>query len=67
MLEVDVEDAQELARTLRTLVRRIDWTLENNPPKKETDKVDLDARAKQLTIIASDVEAALHKRALEAK
>jgi hypothetical protein len=63
-IEFDVEAAQELASTVRTVVRKIDYVLENTPPKKPGQAVDLDARAKLLTQIAANIEAALHHRAL---
>jgi hypothetical protein len=63
-LELDVPDAQELASTLRIKVKQIDWVLENKPPRKQGEAQDLDIRAKRLTIIANDIEIALHERAL---
>jgi hypothetical protein len=63
-LEVDVEVAQELASTIRTVVKKIDWVLENTPPKKPGQAADLDARAKLLTQTAAYIESILHQRAL---
>jgi hypothetical protein len=64
-IELDVQQAQELASTARTTIKKIDWVLENTPPKKPGQAADLDARAKILTLAANTIEAALHARALE--
>jgi hypothetical protein len=63
-IEFEVAEAQEIASTLRTVVSKIDWTLENKPPQKRGALQDLDDRAKLLTIAATTIETALHQRAL---
>lgn len=63
-VELDIVDAQEVASSLRTMVRKIDYILETNPPGKPGDASRLDIRAKQLTIVAHSIETALHQRAL---
>jgi hypothetical protein len=63
-IELEVEQAQELASTVRTTVKKIDWVLENTPPKKPGQAKDLDARAKLLTLAANTIEEALNARAL---
>jgi hypothetical protein len=64
MIELQVDDAQEVASTLRTTVKKIDWVLENNPPRRSGDAERLDERAKTLTIVAEHIETILHQRAL---
>jgi hypothetical protein len=64
-IELEVMAAQELLSTARTTVKKIDWVLENTPPKKPGQAADLDNRAKVLTLTANIIEAVLHKRALE--
>jgi hypothetical protein len=64
MIELQVDDAQEVASTIRTVVSKIDWVLENNPPRKPGDAERLDMRAKTLTIVAEHIETTLHQRAL---
>lgn len=63
-IELTIEAAQELASTASTTANKIDWVLENRPPKKAQAAV-LDERAKLLTKTATLIETALHKRALE--
>lgn len=63
-IELEVVDAQEVASSLRTIVNKIDWILENKPPTKLGEANRLDLRAKQLTIVAQNIETCLHQRAL---
>lgn len=63
-IELEVAHAQELASTARTTIKKIDWVLENKPPRKQTDVIGLDLRAKILTLAATKIETALHQRAL---
>jgi hypothetical protein len=62
VLQFDMEALQEVASTLRTTVKKIDWVIENRPPKK-SELERLDVRAKLLTMTASQIEEALHERA----
>jgi hypothetical protein len=62
-IELEVSDAQEVASTLRTTVKKIDWVLDNKPPSKPGASADLDSRAQQLTKIAEQIETMLHDRA----
>ena len=64
-LEFEVVDAKECASTLRSTVKRIDWVLENNPPRnprKPNEAELLDVRAKHLTLIATMIEMALYQQ-----
>jgi hypothetical protein len=63
-IELSIDALQELASTARTTARKIDWVLENRPPK-EKDAKDLDERAKLLMKTAAIIEKALNARALE--
>lgn len=63
-VEMEIEDAQELASTAETMVNRIDWTLENRPPKA-SQQASMDMRAKQLTRAANAIKKALSERAKE--
>ena len=65
IIDLSVEDAQECASTLRSTIKRIDWVLENNPPRKAGEAERMDERAKTLTIIANHIEEKLHERALK--
>jgi hypothetical protein len=62
-IELTVEALQELASTANTTVRKIDWVLENKPPKKAQAEA-MDARAKLLQKTANIIEKALNDRAL---
>jgi hypothetical protein len=59
-VELTVNDAHECASSLRATINRIDWLLENNPPKKKGEVEKLDKRAKTLTIIATNIEEKLN-------
>jgi hypothetical protein len=63
-IELEVADAQEVASTLRSTVKKIDWVLENKPPYKPGEADRLDERARTLTIVAELIETILHQRAL---
>jgi hypothetical protein len=67
VIELSVDDAQEVASTLRTTVKKIDWVLENKPPSRRGEAERLDERAKQLSVIAQHIETCLHQRALTAQ
>jgi hypothetical protein len=62
-IELSVEALQELASTCNTTVRKIDWVLENRPPKK-AQAVAMDERAKLLQKTANIIEKVLNDRAL---
>jgi hypothetical protein len=65
-IELDVAIAQELASTALTTAGKIDWVLENRPPKKaQVDALDL--RAKLLTVAATLINTKLNERALAGK
>lgn len=64
-IELEVEDAQKLASSLRYEVRKIDWVLDNTPSEKIKAPEKMDAKAKYLATMATLIEAALHKRALD--
>jgi hypothetical protein len=61
-IEFDIEVAQELAFTCGTTAIKIDWVLENSPPKASQAKA-MDERAKILTKTATLIEKALSDRA----
>jgi hypothetical protein len=63
-IDFDIEAAQELASTIRTLVRKIDWTLDNSP-LRVAEKAKLDVRAALLTRTATLIEDKLNSRALK--
>ena len=52
-IELAVDDAQEVASTLRSTIRKIDWIIENKPPTRARELEKLDERAKQLTNASS--------------
>jgi hypothetical protein len=64
-IEFEVEQAQEIASTIRTTVKKIDFVLDNPPLKMRPGQIsDLDARAKLLTTAAQHIEDMLNARAL---
>jgi hypothetical protein len=63
IIELDVQDAQELAFTAGKQASRIDWVLENTPPKP-SQIADLDLRAKRLTRATNIIKIALTERVL---
>jgi hypothetical protein len=58
-IEMQDDDAIEVAKSLRTMVKKIDWVLDRSPPKKPGEAEALDLRAKQLTRAAQAIEDAL--------
>lgn len=65
-IEMEVYDFQEISSTLKTTARRIDWVLENKPPKRPGEAEALDTRAKHLTLISTLIDTELNKRVLNA-
>jgi hypothetical protein len=65
-VELTIGEAQELESTLRIMVKKIDWILENNPPKKAGEADKMDTRAKKLTLIAAKIAKLLNDRVLAA-
>jgi|GEM_PF-3425653 hypothetical protein len=64
-IEFEIAQAQEVASTIRTTVKKIDFVLDNPPPKMKPGQLsDLDVRAKILTVAAQTIEDKLHARAL---
>jgi hypothetical protein len=63
-VEMELVDVEEIESTLRTLISKIDWVLENNPPRRAGQAEALDTRAKHLTLIAAIFVQALNNRAL---
>jgi hypothetical protein len=61
-LELDVETMQEVLSTLETMVRKIDWTLENRDPRNPEN---LEQRRNLIEKAARQFRAALNKRALK--
>jgi hypothetical protein len=61
MAKIDMQDddAVEVAKSLRTMVKRIDWVLDRSPPTKPGQVEAMDLRAKQLTRAAQAIEDAL--------
>ena len=62
-IELEVEDAQELASSAERLSNNIDWVLENKPPK-QSQSVAMDLRSKQLIRAATTIKIYLNDRAL---
>lgn len=63
-VELDIEDAQEIANYMEKKASQIDWILDNRPPAK--NKIaELDASAKRLVRVSAIIKKALHSRALE--
>lgn len=63
-IEFKIEDAQQLAYYFRQQAGKIDWVLENTPPKNPAKVKVLDDKAKWLVVTATLIEKALHARAL---
>jgi len=61
-IELEVIDAQEIASTLNSTVKKIDWVLENNPPRKVDEVKRLDVRGQRLTLIATLIETLLYEQ-----
>jgi hypothetical protein len=62
-IELEVEDAQELASSAERLSSNIDWVLENKPPK-QSQIAAMDLRSKQLIRAATTIKIYLNDRAL---
>jgi hypothetical protein len=62
-IELEIVDAQEVAFTLNATVKKIDYVLENNPPRKAGEAERLDVRGQRLTLIATLIETLLYEQA----
>jgi hypothetical protein len=62
-IELDVEDVQEVLTTVETVVGKIFWVLENNPPKQSEKLQLLNLRLLQLQRASLKFRSALNERA----
>jgi hypothetical protein len=61
-IELEIADCNELVSSLRSLVKKIDYVLDNYPPRKPGESERLDTRGKHLTLMATMIEMALYQQ-----
>jgi hypothetical protein len=63
-IEFTIDEIQEVLFTIKATTRRIDWVLDNNPPRKSGEADKMDKRARLLTRTATFIEKKLNAKAL---
>lgn len=64
-IELNVDVAQEVHYSLESLLKKIDWVLENQPPRKPSQLEALQIRRELLERASLNFKDALNNRALE--
>jgi hypothetical protein len=64
-IELEVSDVQEMLSTIETTMGKIQWVIENNPPRKPNQLQLLQLRLLQLTRTSVILKRDLNARALE--